>query len=71
MVPVPPLALKVKLPLAPLQAALVTLDVKTTALGWVIVCTLLMLQLLASVATIVYVPAACALGLVAAVPFTV
>ena len=50
--PVPPVALKFKLPLPPLHNALLALAVKATALGSVIVNDVATEQPLASVATI-------------------
>ena len=63
IVPVPPVALNVKLPLAALHKAFVAEAVKLTAVGCDMVNTVLVLHALASVATIVYVPAPVANGL--------
>ena len=64
IVPVPPLALKVNEPFAPLHNALAALAVITTEVGSVTVTTVEEVQALASVATTVYVPAVFVYGLV-------
>ena len=69
--PVPPEVLKLIVPLPPLHNGFVELDSRLNTAGCDTVTTLELEQLTASVATIVYVPAAAAIGLVEVTPFTV
>ena len=70
MFPVPPVALKLKLPLPPLHKASIALAVKTTALGSVMLVDVDAVHPLASVATMANVPGIEYIGLVVGLLFT-